>query len=166
MSRIKRIYDKFLIQHIHYVKKAYKFLLNKVNSKVFDFSLAELKILKYNINNHDKSKYQINEYFPYGVYFYGEQNEKSIEEFHKAQGIHRSRNPHHHEYWLKDNTCVDNMQNIYIFEMVCDWLAFAYRENDINEIFDWYSDNKSKLMLSDRIFGKIEEILKIIKEFA
>ena len=155
-------YDNYLKQHIGNVNKAYE-ILTKVG--IFD---ADLNIKK-QISQHDASKYQEDEYNAYGEYFYG--NDKQTEhglDFKYAWLQHQHRNPHHWQYWLLKEDDSDELEALdipdnYIKEMICDWLAFSISKQDINELFTWYRDNKSKQIMTDKTRKAVEKYLDNIK---
>jgi hypothetical protein len=139
-------------------------LKDKVSS-ILDFSDDDRDNLHNNIINHDKSKFNKDEFDAYANYFYAEERKDEYRtEFYDANRLHKTRNPHHYEYWQNDNGIVENMPNIYILEMVCDWLSFAYMEERVEEIFEWYDLHKPNLNFSDNLFNKVEAILDIIKK--
>ena len=47
-----------------------------------------------------------------------------------------------------------------------DWLSFAYMEERVEEIFEWYELHKPNLNFSNALFNKVESILNIIKKEA
>ena len=54
--------------------------------------------------------------------------------------------------------------------MICDWWSFSFRNNKLDEIFDWYERHKTMKLhektrkLVEDILGKIKEELKKEKE--
>lgn len=150
-------YDEYLINHINAVQKAYSYLTNNIlhiNNKELDSI----------ISRHDLSKYSEEEYDAYANYFYGEKNQ---EEFDKAWLHHQKQNPHHWQYWVlindEDGTYATKMDYNYVIEMICDWWAFSWVKNQLKEIFNWYEENKSKMILHEETLKDVEHILQLIK---
>lgn len=52
----------------------------------------------------------------------------------------------------------------YIIEMICDWWAFSWNSENLNEIFDWYDKHKNYIKLSDNTRKTVEDILSKIKD--
>ena len=52
----------------------------------------------------------------------------------------------------------------YIVEMICDWWAFSWKDENLNEIFEWYEEHKEYMKLSDTTRHTVETILIRIKE--
>ena len=48
--------------------------------------------------------------------------------------------------------------------MICDWWAFSWNSENLNEIFDWYDKHKNYMKLSDATRKTVEDILSKIKE--
>ncbi len=79
--------------------------------------------------------------------------------FDHAWFLHQKRNKHHWQYWVmpEDTTGVKilNIPNIYMREMVCDWIGagkaqgkFSPNHDKYLETRNWYDANKDKLQLS------------------
>lgn len=63
---------------------------------------------------------------------------KGTPEFDAAATSHITSNPHHPEYW----SGIENMPDIYLAEMVCDWAA---RSSEFgNDLRDWIKDKATK----------------------
>lgn len=152
-------YDKYLEEHIGNVKKAYEIL---VQEGVFE----EDEEVQHLIDEHDKSKYDKEEYYAYGEYFYGDKDE---EEFNKAWLHHQHHNPHHWQHWLlreddnKELVALE-MPKKYVKEMICDWLSFSIKSGDLQEIHKWYKENKKKQLLHEKTRELVEKYLEKIKE--
>lgn len=115
------------------------------------------------INQHDKSKYESCEYFPYLNYFYPEKEEDKDEEaFDLAWLHHQKRNPHHWQYWcvIRDSGEIVpmDMEFEYIVEMCCDWHSFS-KKNPKSTAKIWYEQNKNRMILSDNTRETLEELL-------
>lgn len=120
------------------------------------------------ILKHDKSKFSKKEYDPYDQYFYGEVKDyKTLESFDYAWLSHIHNNPHHWQHWVlfedEGKTKALDMPYYYAFEMVLDWWAFSWKNNNLTEIFSWYSSHKDKMILSDKTREFVEDLLHKIK---
>lgn len=165
---MSRKYDEYLEQHIQGVFKAYEWLRNNVPDLFVDPNL-KLKC-DYLISNHDKSKYDKEEYQAYDDYFYGNRSYKVVQDFNRAWLHHIHKNQHHWQYWVlinddpNENEVIIDMPDEYIIEMICDWLSFSLSKDNLYELFDWYNQHKNYMKLSDKTRDKVEYILDKIKE--
>ena len=110
------------------------------------------------------SKFELKESIPYANFFWGARNAKTIQDYKIASKFHKSRNPHHPEYWMNQNGETNDMPSTYIVEMICDWWSFGLSKNDPTKIFDFYKNNKNKYKFSEELTNKIEKLLLIIKK--
>lgn len=79
-------------------------------------------------------------------------------------------NPHHWQHWVLINDdpkqgtiCLDMPYN-YIIEMICDWWSFSFKTGNLSEIFNWYDERKTHILLSDDTRETVEDILGKIRE--
>lgn len=186
-------YDIYLKKHIQCVIHAANWLVNnlaeKLNDILPDLNTNELGP---QLTTHDQSKFGI-EYVPYDRYFYGDSTDPVVQKnFDVAWLHHIHKNPHHWQYWVLINDdgefnagqykikAIDIPDN-YILEMIADWWSFSWNKhyqiiNDngissdeasktvgLDEIFDWYSDHRTKMVLSDDTRMKVELILDEMK---
>lgn len=157
-------YDKYLKEHIGNVQHAYMLL---VDNGIFEQDDS----IQNQIKNHDKSKYEPEEYNAYGEYFYGSKKNvahKDDKDFKYAWLHHQHNNPHHWQHWLLKEDESEQLEALdmpdnYIQEMICDWMAFSIAKKDIRELFKWYENNKSKQILSVATKTKVEKYLDKIK---
>lgn len=159
-------YYKYLEDHINGVKKSFEVLfpILKENN---EFTNYELEELKFQIENHDKSKYDKYEFYPYLHHFYPSEIENDDKELYdKAWNHHQKFNPHHWQYWIliKDEGILEplSMPEKYIIEMLCDWQSFSYK-NPESTAWKWYYDNKDKMMLHNDTIKIIEKYIKCFK---
>ena len=178
-------YEEYLSQHISNVKKGYEWLkenlpevLSQDNYAAETAYYGELDDI---IAKHDGSKYNkipdlenyyelACEYDAYANYFYGEDKTTEVEEaFARAWLSHIHHNPHHWQHWLLQNDDpkiglrVLDMPYVFIVEMLCDWWAFSWKNNNLYEVFDWYDKNKQGIILSDKSRKSLETILENLK---
>ena len=150
-------YDEYLIQHIGNVQKAYKILQEVVEIP------EDIKAkLDKNIRNHDKSKYSDEEYEPYALYF-NVDKDLYEKEFNYAWLHHIHANPHHWQHWMlqHEDEGLELMQipEEYIYEMICDWLAFSVKAKKLNEIQKWYAEHRDGIQMNDKSRKIVEGIL-------
>ena len=162
-------YFDYILEHINNVKKGFELLLENFSELFDNMSSEELKQLRIQLRNHDLSKYSNEEFDAYCNYFYGDDKTEEIKNaFDYAWLHHQHNNPHHHQYWLLKQDdgqfkALDMPYN-YIIEMICDWWAFSIKKGDLQEIQNWYSKNKDKMILSDNTRTKVEFILNKLTE--
>ena len=175
-------YEEYLRQHIGNVQKGYQWIKDNLPELVsvdnyFEESsyYGELDDI---IAQHDKSKrtklpdadqyYDLKcEYDAYAEYFYGEQTDEVKAAFDKAWLAHIHANPHHWQHWMlqndEDGLVLLDMPYVFVIEMISDWWAFSWKENNLYEIFNWYDKNKNGILLSDKTRKTVEHILDTIK---
>ena len=127
--------DKILIDYKNYIDK-HKENVVKGYSMLQPFlkeflSKEEFSLLSKNVEIHYNSKYQDDEFYSYAEHFFGGKN-RSNNSFEQAKSLHKSRNPHHPEYWKNNNK---EMPKVYIVEMVLDWWSFSISKDKPKEIF-------------------------------
>lgn len=177
-------YEEYLTSHIGNVKKAYEWLKenlpellsedNYIDETAYFGDLDDI------ISRHDSSKYtkipdrddyyELRcEYDAYADYFYGEQTPEVELSFDRAWLSHIHQNPHHWQHWLLHNDDpsiglkVLDMPYVFIIECICDWWSFSWKENKLDEIFNWYDKNKDGMILSPKTRSTIENILSKLK---
>ena len=129
-------YNEYISEHIDNVKKAYFWLKDHA---IIDFKEDEADFLK-QLNIHDLSKYDEEEYKAYDLYFYGTKTEKVKEDFDYAWLHHIHENPHHWQHWVLINdhegTYALEMRKEFAYEMICDWWSFSHKTDNLYEIFN------------------------------
>lgn len=159
-AKMQSDYDKYLEEHIANVKLGFEWMVLRLPELFTTYdSDAVMDIVK----NHDQSKYDDEEYLPYCAYFYGEKTPGVEEGFNKAWLHHQHNNPHHWQHWLlredDGGSIAVEMPFEYVIEMIADWWAFSWKKDNLLEIFDWYDDNKSKMVLHPNTQKLVEDIL-------
>ena len=162
------------------VKVAYRWIKGSFQGdKILDI-LPDLEwdVCETNIQRHDLSKHDVEEYAAYDAYFYpkGEVTHVVSEMFNLAWLHHIHVNPHHWQHWVlvEDEGSIKplEMPDNYILEMVCDWWSFSwkvyigsveYEEKSLYEIFKWYDDHKERMMLAPKTKSKVERLLDAIR---
>lgn len=160
-------YDRYLEQHKSNVRRGFEWMQENLPELLQDGNEAGWQI----IFAHDASKSEPDEYESYDAYFYGNNRSYQIvQDFHKAWLLHIHRNPHHWQYWVlinddpKEGELVLDMPYNYIIEMICDWWAFSWAKEDLNEIFKWYEEHNDYMKLSRDTRMIVEDILSKIKK--
>ena len=161
-------YEDYLNNHIANVKKGFDWLCNNLPQIIEDYDVDELGDF---ISSHDESKWSSEEFYPYAVYFNGDKNADDRAEVEEAFNVawlhHQHNNPHHWQHWLLREDDGDmfalKMPYHYILEMISDWWAFSWAKGNLYEIFDWYEDNKPKMLLHEETQKTVESILEQIK---
>ena len=162
MEKVIEKSKKYVDKHKKYVKMAFELLLSYLR-QAFNLTDNQIDELRHQIEIHDNSKYEDAELVPYANYFFGEQTEAVTKEFREAVNLHKSRNPHHPEYWQQRG---ETMPLNFIIEMLCDWWAFSLAQDDMTKTLLWYQAKKEKLNLSPQTTKIVEQILDIIKSYA
>lgn len=155
-------YDKYLEEHIRNVKNGFEWLRTNL-PQLFE---GRDDISWKNIDEHDKSKYNKDEYDAYDKYFYGgNRSFEVVDNFNKAWLLHIHRNAHHWQHWVLINdepnegeTLIEMPYNN-IIEMICDWWAFSWQKKDLSEIFSWYDEHSAYIKLAPKTGQTVEDIL-------
>lgn len=153
-------YEKYIYDHIANIKKAFNEYGEKLNS-LLDFDSS---ILKYNVSNHDKSKFDSEEFVLYRKKFYPVTNEEySEDDFNKAWLHHIKNNNHHWNSWSYiDNEGVVSVEipDIYIAEMVLDWIAMSMTKG--GDPLKFYNSKKDTIILHKKSREKLENVLNTL----
>lgn len=165
-------YDDYLFQHRDAVSRAFNWMEENIHDVIYgrSFDYDDISDMRYEICfKHDTSKNLLDEYEPYDVYFYGRNKSyQVVQDFNRAWLEHIHRNPHHWQYWVLVNDDPNegivalDMPSRYIIEMVCDWWAFSWINENLDNIFAWYDEHKKYMILSDRTRERVEMILNAI----
>ena len=170
-------YKEYINNHIKTVQDMYArsaIAFKDVFPNVYKDS-TQVQDLFTNLENHDKSKTSYNEFWPYAMRFfptdsidqdYEELFEKFKNNFHIAWLHHAHSNPHHPAYWaLADDggLKIYNMPDIYIIEMLCDWMAMSKYYNSTTLDY-WKSESAQKLPVSEYTKSKVNEFMEWMTE--
>ena len=117
----------------------------------FDFLKVSKDMFRYNLFVHDLSKFSAAEAFGYAMHDFKNPKPETKEQFERSWHHHKMNNPHHPEYWLNPNRKgkleVLEMPNIYLAEMIADWIGAGKTYN--TPLKEWVVDNFGKF-----VFGK------------
>lgn len=161
-------YEEYITKHRQGVEDVYKEIMKPllIEEGVDEEILAEIQVL---VETHDASKYGKEEWEPYRDHFYDpEKNPKSGSvSYDHAWNHHQKSNPHHWQYWCLIND-VDSpqvqpldMPLQYIIEMLCDWQSAGNHYG--NTAYDWYSQQKDKMILSENTRNIVEKYIEYFK---
>ena len=142
-------YMEYIRNHINNVIKVFEDMvenINKFDNKGYDDIVEAIKEAEYEgfVYRHDDSKYSDEEFNAYRRYWHSindQEKEDSKEDFENAWKHHYTVNPHHPEYWLKNNV-PQPMELKYIVEMACDWIAMCMVKG--GTAIQYYLDNKEE----------------------
>ena len=158
-------YKEYLDGHIGNVNEA----LGLISTLGIPFVDENLETLKDICKDHDKSKWEEPEWTPYLHHFYptNEVEEMESEAFEVACRHHIKNNKHHWDYWVDDENNLipdidENEYKLYTVERCCDWLAMANQHGE--KPTEWYSVNKSGIVMPQYGYDLTEEILNKIPE--
>lgn len=156
-------YDEYLTEHIANVTKGLLWMQDNLGGTD---STALSRAIE-NAAHHDASKYDIEEYDAYDQYFYGgNRSYQVVQDFNYAWLDHQKKNPHHWQYWVLINDDAEEgdvalrMPLVYIYEMIADWWTFSWKSDNLMEMFKWYGDHRSHIMLHPETRVIVEDILK------
>lgn len=129
-------------------------LLHKLFVLLAGFRLGKFPLWRLVI--HDWSKFLPSEFCTYRRRFTGK--EYSQTEWKRAWLHHIHSNPHHWEHWLIKSEPVP-MPEIYIREMVIDWLAAGRSYQGSWDIEPWVRENYPKMILHPETVITLKTIL-------
>ncbi len=158
-------YDKYLSEHITNVRRAFLWINNNLPEIIENYGETRAHIM-----DHDRSKYDKEEYDAYDRYFYGKDRSYAVVRNYNLAWVHHiHNNPHHWQHWVlinddeKEGLKALDIPNSYIIEMICDWWSFSWTKGNLFEIFDWYDSHKNYMMLSEKTRRFVESYLGKIK---
>lgn len=165
------LYVKYLTAHIARVREAMRRFIDKggVEALCPEFVSVGDKAefiaeLTSRADSHDRSKWEIDEFFPYLYHFYP-LNGKIPEEgkdpdFDRAVNLHYMRNDHHDRYWRVRGRNINDMSVGAICEMLADWVSMSVYVK--NSPVNWYNENKEEVLagMSENKTALIELLLK------
>ena len=163
-------YNRYLEQHKNGVRQAFEWLetnLPEIFGTEDEGIITECRHLC--TYAHDESKLQPDEYEAYDAYFYGDRSYEVVNQFNRAWLRHIHRNPHHWQHWILINDDPDegeiilDMPDVYIIEMICDWMSFGFTKGELDDVLVWYEQHREHMKMSQYTRMKVEEILNLIK---
>lgn len=151
-------YEMYLKKHCEAVRNCVMWFVQRMDPKTIDDILpnVEINTVLNNVVNHDRSKYDIEEYDAYDNYFYrdGKNSPDGKMEFDLAFLHHIHNNPHHWQHWVliddEGDSDLDghqvkamDMPDNYILEMIADWWSFSYNKY-LEAIYNNSKDGESE----------------------
>lgn len=162
----KMQYNNYLKAHIGFVNKAFHDFILPVLQEDESISAQQIADIQDQIVNHDKCKYDDEEYYGYLQWFYPAEGEKPDRNlFNYAWNQHQHNAKHHWQHWIcrsdNDEDTILDMDLASVLEMLCDWSSFQFMEEfDMSgNAHDWYKDHGKKMLLSDNTRKLVEEYL-------
>ena len=167
VSNRRNEYEEYLEQHISGVKQAYEEFKDKLLTET-DLTVEELSDLDNQIAEHDASKYEDEEFYPYLYHFYpSDAAPDNKESYDAAWNHHQKHNPHHWQYWIlyKDSgsIVVLDMPEKYVIEMLSDWHSFS-KKDPSSTAYSWWTNNREKMVMSDNTIALVEKYIEYFKE--
>jgi hypothetical protein len=110
---------------------------------------------------HDMSKFRLDEFCIYAKRFHWVYCEDYdvIEEFEVAEALHKSRNMHHPEYWIRDGEPTE-MDHDSVLELLCDWRAMERRQPGVaSTAEEYYLGKRHRMVLHPSTRALIEQEL-------
>lgn len=154
-------YAKSLREHISNVQKGYQYLKANLPELIEKSEIPEDELDK-QLEMHDKSKWSDDEFPQYAEHYFGKYKDSELpdQEYDNAWVHHYKNNPHHPEYWEKED-----MPMSCIIELICDWWSFSWKNGNLDEIFEYWENNKEekKNEMSEKTFNEIEKCLELLK---
>lgn len=151
-------YKDYINEHIKTVKLVWS-QFKKVAAEKLTYDQEQL--IDRLIIDHDKSKFDAQEFYGYRQYFYP--CEKAIvdeSEFDISWNHHQNNNPHHWEYWIMydggKNTVLP-MRETDIIEMLCDWTAMSIKFG--NTPSRWFYSHEKSLRLHTNTYDDVKYYL-------
>lgn len=137
-----------------------------------DFIYA-IKKCALTINNHDLSKYNDLEFYPYRRHWHPtikEENEDeerqqvNEEQYEKAWQHHYEHNNHHIQYWYDfKNSIAHDMDLSAIVEMICDWISMSIIKNNPTIDNWWNTDaDKERSMMTPDTINTVNDIFALL----
>ena len=157
-------YKEYVDEHVQNVKRAWKKLSQNKKFKEYIKTVTDHEKLLYTfvdtlIENHDYTKYGIDEWEGYRKWYFPV-DEQEKEDATRLQEMawehHYENNPHHWDCWYKHNN-IDEMLLEYVIEMCCDWIAMSMKFG--SNALDWYHSQKD-IVLGEKQKIWVENILK------
>jgi len=152
-----RAYLDYLEEHINNVSKAFDYLSEACNGLYWVSDDYCWHTLRYEIENHDLSKFSKEEFTQYRASFYpisDEEKKSSKDNMNLAWEHHKESNHHHHETVV---TYID------LVHMIIDWTAMSFKFGGTAK--EYYEKNHKKMNFSKDQIDNMYEIFNKIEEY-
>lgn len=166
-------YSEYIRNHIKSVMEAYhtaEDAFKEVFPEVYS-NESQQRLLMFNLRDHDMSKFDYKEFWPYLSKFFPYEgmtaDSNTVENnFNIAWLHHVHNNEHHPAHWaLAENNIIEifDMPDIYIIEMLCDWMAMSKYYNSTTLEY-WNSPSAQKLPMSIRTISKVDKFMDWMRD--
>lgn len=165
-SKMEKKYKDYVDTHIANVNRAWKEEISKIDDK---FIQENKKAITEKVKNHDKSKYDEEEFDAYRANYdpINEKERANNEAKFQAAWLHHFQNNNHHwQHWIDETGKLDKakydkdtVMKAYI-EMICDWQGMGYVFGD--NAAQYYNDNKDKIKIYPELRKWLENLLNKI----
>jgi hypothetical protein len=148
LARIQktRAYLDYLENHILNVKEAYRVIRSACQNMAVFQDEEQRQLLYKEVEAHDLSKLDIEEFTQYRESFYGCEEDGPIcrSEFDDAWKHHYQNNNHHPDDWPSLDATPENHLDFErrLIHMVIDWTAMGYKFNDTAQAY--YESDRCK----------------------
>jgi len=165
-------YKEYINNHIRNVHVAWDKLKETPGFKellIDELHLTEheyenmILILDHDIDQHDRSKWDREEFDAYRKEYYSitpEEKEGNKNDIERAWRHHYTHN-HHHWNWYHENGCESKMPMKNVFHMVVDWEAMSYNPNN-SSTKEWYNKNKKDIYLGEKQRNFAEKLMGLM----
>lgn len=160
-------YTQYIEAHIENVNQAFK----RYGEKLCESLNIDYDRLKWMIQEHDKSKFEKEEFEGYRRNFYKSDDEEDDpeaikEEFDNAWIHHLSVNAHHPEFWVNTNdNSIYIMDKYHIAEMLLDWCAMGIAQGEEHPAYDyWVNGEGTKKPIRKEVAEIIDSCIDIFSE--
>jgi hypothetical protein len=108
---------------------------------------------------HDWTKFLPVEFWVYRKRFTGKKY--SEHEWVEAKNHHKLSNPHHWEYWISNSVPIP-MPEVFVREMVADWMAAGRSYKGSWDIQPWLKRNSYRIKIHEKTLLRVNEILRSV----
>lgn len=156
---MEKQYQNYVNNHIAAVKRSFDERAPLLR-RVLMMTDAEMSELIGRVADHDLSKFSVNEFPQYRMYFYPDEHEsKADANFAEAWEHHYTHNDHHPEYWIKNGIPME-MSKTAIAEMILDWEAMS--RNFGGNPRTWFETAKKSIPMHPKTEAVVTRALGIL----
>ena len=164
----QEILEKYLTKvqkHIEAVQIAGNDLIDMFLPLEYSYTLFRV-----NLENHDLSKFSVDEVYGYANYSFGEDENtpEQKQNFRLSWMHHKRQNSHHPEFWLDTNqkgkVTAMPMPDIYIAEMLADWCGASKIYG--TPMKKWLDENFESILFHSQTREKVESCLPKLIEYS
>ncbi len=159
-----REYLNYLEEHFKNIERAFEEVVKALDgTAIIGDDFAYWTMLHADVQNHDLSKFSIEEFVAYRSKFYPVDNE-NIDSllFDGAWENHKKMNNHHWESILNEEEGKDGLIERNIVHMVIDWTAMGYKFGDTAH--EYYMANHEKINIPDKFIPFLEDTFRRLQK--